>query len=244
MKTIINFKLLLSLTSLMLLGSCATSTINQAEMAKVKKVAIVGFIEYRPASATLSYDIGSGKAGAEAGGSIIVEKSKETDQMLDSVNKGLASKKGWKMTDTVSMKKNPVYVEAWKYTMEGWQNKMPTNPGLKAFTVEGVMDADGVRILGKEKTNKLIADLSVDAIAVIELRTMLKATTFMGIGSRKPYMQVFIRLYSPNEANPIWFQTFQSDVSSESVGSTHFIDEKLLVSLAMDNLKNVLSKIQ
>jgi hypothetical protein len=235
---------LLCVAALSVLGACATSSINQEEMNKVKKVAIVGFNEYRSVAATVSYDLGSGKLGADKMGSVIPERSKETDQMLADLNRGLAAKKGWKMLDTATMKKNQTYIESWKATMEGWQNKHPTSPSLKKFEVEGVMDTEGVRLLRPAGTNKLIAALGVDAVAVIEVKTLLSSTTVMGIGQRRPFSQVLIRIFSPGSEGPIWFQTFTSEVSTESVGATAFIDEKKLATLSIATLRDAISKIQ
>jgi hypothetical protein len=244
----INVNKLLSLLSIMGLSigltGCATSRVNTEELSKIKKIAIVGFTAYQPISASLSYDIGSGKIGAEKNGSVIAEKSKDVDPMIEVIGQGLTKSKGWKVLNTEAMKKNAVYIESYKATMEGWQNKMPAPAGVKTYGIDGVMDKEGVRILRPAGTNKLITALGVDAVAVVNVNTMLDSTTILGIGQRKPYTQLLIQVFSPSTPESIWFETFTSDVSKESVGATHFIDEDKVPALAMATLKNALSKIK
>lgn len=226
------------------LSGCASTMVNQEELNKVKKVAVVGFTAYQPVAAKVSFDLGSGKLGADKYGSVIPETSKETDLMLAEINKALNSVKGWKTMDPNAMKKNPVYMESWKSTMTGWQNKMPPPQGVKTYGITDIMDKDGVRLLKPEGKVKLINALGVDAVIIVESNTMLDSTTIMGIGQRKPFTQFHIEVFSANSDAPIWFATFKSDISTESVGATHFIDEEKVPALALATLKNALSKMK
>jgi hypothetical protein len=144
--------------------------VNTEELSKIKRIAIVGFTAYQPVSATLSYDIGSGKLGAE--------KSKDVDPMIEVIGQSLTKSKDWKVLNTEAMKKNAVYIESYKATMEGWQNKMPAPSGVKTYGINGIMDKEGVRILRPAGTNKLITALGVDVVAKKALYTNLDSGFF------------------------------------------------------------------
>lgn len=239
--------LLKSILFVGVLGSfsgCATKKINEAELNKVKTVAIVAFTSTLPVSQTLSLDAGSGKTSGAAGGSLIPGSSKESEEILTSLVLALQKNKRWQVTELAALKKNPAYIQAYKATMEGWQNKMPPGEGQTNYQVEGIMDKDGVRLLGPEGKNQLIKALGVDAVVVVNVHTTLEGFKVMGIGKRKPQSTANIQVYSINEEGPIWFESFKGEQSDESVGMTGFIDETKLQKLAVTSSQSAFSKIK
>lgn len=235
---------LFSISLLIILSGCATSKKNEAEVNKIKKVAVVAFSANLPASQKLSLDVMSGKTSGELGGSIITETSLTMNEIFHHINQTFLKNKNWKVLESNTMKKNPAYIQAYKTTMEGWQNKMPAGAGTKDYVVQDIMDKDGIRLLGPEGKKQLIQALKVDAIIAASVTTNLEGFTVMGIGKRKPQSTVLIQVYNAFEESPIWFESFKGDESEESVGMTGFIDEEKLQSLSLISVKSALTKIK
>ena len=238
-----NIKLIM--LSFLILGTgCATSKINEAEVSKVKKVAVVAFSANLPASQKLSLDVMSGKTSGEQGGNLLTETSLTINQILHHINQSFIKNKNWQVLETNTMKMNPAYIQAYKSTMDGWQNKMPAGAGTKDYVVKDVMDKDGLRLLGPEGKKQLIQALKVDAVIAVNVTTNLEGFTVMGIGKRKPQSSVLIQVYNENEDSPIWFESFKGDESEDSVGMTGFIDEEKLQTLSLASVKTALKKIK
>ncbi|MGZ5280430.1 MAG: hypothetical protein ACXWC9_10830 [Pseudobdellovibrionaceae bacterium] len=239
-------KIILSLFSLLFLVNCsslATKVRDEASLKQVRKVAVVAYRVTLPKSKQLSLNLGSGNTGSDAGGSILTGQSPETDQILTNLMKEMAKNQKWAVMDINKVKMAPGYKKAFDQTMNGWQNKMPANPGTQQYVVNEVMDTDAPRILRPEGRDQLISDLGVDAIISLNVTVYLEGTTVMGIGNRYPQSLVTLNVYKKGQENPIWFESAKGDVSTESVGKTGFIDEKKLARLAVSSAQSAYSKM-
>lgn len=246
MKKTILFPLpyLLSATLTMGCAGLATKSRSEAEIQKIKKVAVVAYTATLPASATLSLDVGTGKTGASQGGSTLTANSAETERMLVDFTKALEKSQGWKTVDIQTMVKNPGYLEAYKKTMEGWQNKMPPGAGGTVdYVVPKVMDWNGPRILDFDGREKLMVDLGVNAIAMLKVNVTLKGFSVAGIGARKPVARAHIEVYHAGNPRPVWFETFEGSEPTEHVGMTAFIDEQKLQKLSLASVQSAYEKM-
>lgn len=240
------FKTAASLAIVLVVTACAsfaTRLRDEEALTKVKKVAVIAYTANLPASRSLSLDVGSGKVGGASGGTIIPMNSAETDKMYAEFVKSLEKTQGWKVLDAQTMAKHPAYVAAYKDTMEGWQNKMPAGAGSTDFNMASVMDWNGPRIMKYEGREKLLKDLGVDAIIMLKVNVQLKGMTVAGIGARKPQANAHIEVYGKGVEKQIWFDSFEGDESSESVGMTGFINEKKLGELSLLSAQTAFSKM-
>lgn len=224
-------------------GTLKTKDKDQVSVDQVKKVALIAYSAQMPAARQLGFDLGSGKLGGEKGGSVIHSSIPEVDQVLSEITQTVRQKLKWNVMDVDQMKKHPSYVAAYKATMEGFQNKMPTPPGYQGYLVSGVMDFDSPRILDEDGRSRLIEELGVDALIVAKLDVQIEASTFMGIGNRYPKSVVAFFVYKKGQANPIWFESFAGEPAKESIGKTGFIDEKKMAKLAVSSAKSALAQI-
>ena len=233
------------LLSMLLLTACGSLTKQKddAQLSKVKKIAVVGFKAYLPTPTELGLNLNSGKVAGMSGGSMIPEKSTQTDNMLIEFNTSLRKRTQWNVMELQKMKSTPGYISAYEKTMKGWQNKVPPGSGMKGYLVDGVMDNDATRILGLAGRDQLMEDLNVDAIAVVRVDVVLDGTTVMGIGSRKPKSQVHMQLFTKGGKAPIWFETFEGETSSESVGATGYFNEDKMRELALKSTVSAYTKI-
>lgn len=241
--TLITFSSLAIVLVITACASFATRVRDEAEIGKVKKVAVIAYTANLPAARTLSLDVGSGKVGGAAGGTIIPMNSVDTDKMYTEFIKSVEKTQGWKVLDQQTMIKHAAYVAAYKDTMEGWQNKMPAGQGTTDFNVASVMDWNGPRILKYEGREKLMKDLGVDALIMLKVSVQLKGMTVAGIGARKPQAQAHIEVYGKGVEKIIWFDSFEGDESSESVGMTGFINEKKLGELSLYSAQTAFAKM-
>lgn len=237
MKTLTNFILT---SCMLLLASCSslkTQQKNTEALSKIKRVAIIGFTAVQPVASTLD-------PLKPQEGNFITGSAKHVDQMWKQLSETIAQKTKWQVISFEQMKQHPAYKEAYKQTMEGWQNKMPPGQGLKQYGVQSVMDFDSLRILKPDEKKKLMERLHVDALLVAKISVNFYGTTVMGIGDRYPKASVTIQASSLDSENSIWFETFKGEQSDKSVGKTNFFDEEILARGSIESANSAFNKIK
>lgn len=225
-------------------GLIQTHSKDDASVTQIKRAAVVAISVYEPASATMSLSLNSGKASAEAGGSLIPGYDAHIDEMYQNLGQSFAKNMSWNVMSVKTMLGNKGYQTAFDKTMKGWQNKMPPGKGQRQLLVKDVMDFDSARILGGKGRDELIDALGVDAIIVARISVNLNGSSVMGVGERHPQTDLSFFIYKKGEEKPIWFEgQIKGDEATESVGKTAFIDEALLGRLALKSAKTAFAKI-
>lgn len=230
---------------LLAVTACSSLTKHKDETAlnSVKKVAIIAYQADMPASPGIALDLDSGLA-AEAGGSFIPKNSAEADQIYFGVAQALTKNMGWEVVPYTKLINSKAYNQSYKATMEGWQNKMPTQAGVNRFQVQNVMDFDSMRIMGPEGRAQLAKSLGVDAVVAVKVDVHLNGFTVMGLGSRKPQTKIHMQLYKDKGEKAIWFETFKGEEISQSVGTTAFINEELVAKLSVESALQAYNQIK
>lgn len=216
---------------------------DQDAVSKVKTAAFTSFAADFPAANQLGFNLNSGKLGATAGGSMMSQQLPEADELYEKIRTGFAKKMNWKVLTNQQMRFAPAYKDAYKSTMEGWQNKMPPGSGMNRYVVDGVMDFDSARILDKAGREKLMNDLRVDALIAVWSSTHLSGTSVMGIGSKKPQTTLHIAVYGRGSEQPIWREALQGEEIKESVGMTGYFDEKKLAKLVLQAADGAIERL-
>ena len=172
--------------------SCAikSKVRDDAQMKDLKKVAVIGFNASIPAGI--------------AGGSIEKITSAETDKMFAEFNKALVKQFNWQVLDADTMKRQPAYVRAYDMTMKGWQNKSMVDPNRRNFVIEGIMDTESLRQMGKEGRDQLMQALRVDSLIVATVGTYFESFTVMGIGNRYTQARVYVQMYKKGAEDITW----------------------------------------
>ena len=238
-------KSLLAIATIGMLSSCGsikTKEKNLSEIQTIKKIAIVAFDQDQPAPREIGLDLGSGKLAGSEGGSMITQHTENAKRAYQTLAAQL-NRAGFAVMSLEEMLKNKGYQEAYKSTMEGWQNKMPPGAGMNRVAVEKVMDYDGPRILRQEGRDQLAKQLGVDAIVSAKIYVNLESTTVMGIGNRFQKSTVRIEMFKPNIENAVWFENFMGPTSTESVGKTSFFDEAKMSQLSLESASDAISRI-
>ena len=238
-------KVNLGLLVLVILQSgCVSKEINELEVNRVKKVAVIAYTLNLPMPAELSLiasdvtDLASGK------GLSFNNDSKAAEAILNQVNTVLTKKQQWTVLSVEQLRQNPAYINAYKSTMDGLQNKMLSNDGSRDFLAKGIMDKDGHRLLKATGRAELMKALGVDAIAIVHVTTSLKGFSFFGFGSKKPQANVFIQVYNSPDQRAIWHETIQGEVSDESLGFTGLYSVEKVEELTKKSVVTALDKIE
>ncbi len=206
---------------------------EQDKVAGIQKAAVVAIGVYQPALEGGFLGTRSGKLMVDSPHAAMIYKD-----LVAELQKNL----GWKMLSFDQVRGASVMASAFERTMKGFQNKVPPGAGENLYRAEGMLDQDSPRILGPKGRDELIDGLKVDAIVVVTVRTAIKGTTVMGIGSRKPQALVTLAVYRRGQEKPVWFDgQIEGDVSTESIGVSTGKDA--LDALVMQSSKTAFMKI-
>jgi len=217
---------------------------NEARLAKVRKIAVVGFSVVQPAPASIGFNLNRGQLERMEGGDFIPKRGESINEMYDSLAASFAGNVAWQVVPASLMKRNTAFQHAFERTMKGWQNKMPVGSGRQQFLVDGIMDNEGLRILGKSGRNELLTGLGVDGLVTAQVDVFLNGTAILGVGNRYPQARVSFRLYTQDSDSPDWFEgNLQGEIAKSSVGATAFFDEAMLNKLALESARTAFAQI-
>jgi hypothetical protein len=217
---------------------------DKDEVGKVTTAAVIAFSDIEPQAVDIGMSLLTGQTRGKDGPSYLAANDPHTDKMYANLVAGFGDGMKWKMLPLDQMRANPLYVQVYKSTMEGFQNKMPLPKGQKQFLVSNVMDWNGPRIMGPQARDELIRALGVDALIVVRVDVVLHGTSIMGIGSRHPQSNLSFQVYTLGHENPIWYDgRIQGEESQESVGNTGAFDPDMLKRLAVKSADTAFAKI-
>ena len=211
-------------------------------VAKIRTAALVAYSHEVPAAREIGLNLGSGNLEGSSGGSWQNQESPQATEIFEKTISTFKSRLNWNVMDSKKMLAIPAYPAAYKANMEGWHSRMPVQAGYNRFLVNKVMDYDSARIMEKAGRDKLMDDLKVDALIAIHSRVILNGTTVMGIGKRRPQTRITFFVYTKEAEMPVWFETLEGQ-EMESVGSTAFIDETKVSTLAVKSAEVALAKL-
>jgi hypothetical protein len=223
----------------MMVGCTTVPPKNDAALAKVKSVAIVGISVYQPDTDTLGKLTG---IKTEFG----IQNSEHVDALHNDLNAALARNNGWKTVSMKDMKANSTYRENYDKTMSGWQSHMgrAAQQNEVQYGSANFMDSDALRKLGVEGRRKLAEALKVDAIGVVDVIVTMGGTRIMGIGDRKPKADANFVFYDRENENHIWQGGVQGDMSTKSLGATDMVDFVYLNELSEASAKTAFDRIR
>lgn len=234
--------------ALIFLELCACSSLktkerNQVQIDSIKKVAIIAYTVEEPSPVEIGFDLAAGLTGRDTG-TMITQYDPHIDKMYDQLGLKLKENLKWQVLDKNTMVKNSTYVEVYKKTMDGWQNKTPPPQGYFKYNIKEIMDDQSVRIMGLTNRDKLIQELGVDALVMVKVQVHLDGTTVMGIGNRYPKSMVSWSIYKSGIETPVWFETVMSEAAKDSVGKTNAFDVPKMQKLAIQTSAEAYSQIK
>ena len=199
----------LILLSLGMLGACSTLKVQKDEVAKVQKVAVVGFsvIQDNPPTPTLSF----GKTDHQPSGfnGASCENAEHAQLVLESLNSKLKDNMKWSMLTPDQVNKNDMIQERLKWQKSNGRalELIPNN--TECFVSALIPEKFALDRLDFAQRKLLIKTLGVDGIVVVSVRVEYINTGILkAFGSWKPQSTLYFRLYTANQEEPIWMDTW------------------------------------
>lgn len=213
-------------------GSVKVRDVNEAEVMKVKKVAVASFSFEQP------------KSSLDARGPSLGEENEDAGASLRDISAVLAKRMHWSVMSADEMRNNEEYKKVYESKMKGWQSKMGSPD--KLLIAPGVMDAQSLRRMKTIERDALMAALGVDALveAWVHISFATKGVTVMGIGDRYPQATASVWMYKRGVDKPVWFDGhIVGEPSAESVGKTGFWDASDVTRLGRLSAKSAFEKV-
>jgi len=206
---------------------------SQAEVVKVKSVAVVAFslMQYQPTG--LASKIG-GSASAHLSAAQTAGNARVTDsELAQNLYQHLLSKitetQSWKVTPLEKLTINLSYQKllAEKKTEVG--EYLNATNYHKLYTVKGVMRPLNPEYqFSKDEVEILTKSLGVDAIVIAEIKMMLIRNDYLGLGIANSYLTPYFSFYLINSQStkPIWFDYgYEGPRSQESMGKVSGLED-------------------
>ena len=220
--------LMIAIFILTITSGCASQYRKRDDEAtkKVKRAAIIAFIDKEPASNKIGISLNSGKSSTELGGSSFYQTGAVPDAVYRDLAVAVKKATGWTIASHEDVTSNPLYADEAKKMMAPVKIFFLPKPGENWFTAKDIMVPKAAENLGREGRTKLLNALNVDAVIVAEVNTSVTGGFSMnGFGSRRPQSKFDMQVYQRDAAEPIWIEGATGPKSEESLGWVGFIDE-------------------
>ncbi|RYZ89618.1 MAG: hypothetical protein EOP06_09085 [Proteobacteria bacterium] len=189
MKTFKTISLLVSVATM--LSACA-SQVKKEEVAKVHRVAIIGFDALQQRSVSGNDLMGAflGKMNDNSAKVKVATESAHVDPMLANFQQRLEKNLKWVVVPISDVRKNALYKDLYKKKTEGMQNRPAVEERYDPFRAPGIIDFWGVMTTEKETLQALAKELRVDALIIGSTKVHLNNSSMMaslvGKGEYKP----------------------------------------------------------
>lgn len=197
-------------------SSCAGTKINQEQLGKVKKVAIVGYTvqQLTPNSGekVLKGLLGGSGEQNPTGMAMytapLAKPAPHVTQMFDDLEKDLENGMKWKVLSRSELKKNKAFQALYRDKMGNARPRpMVNNKNYEMYHPDGIIEEFVLRDLDEAKRDELISSLGVDAIAFVRVKVDLKSKggLFKNLsGELVPVVKLGFQLYGDKLEDPIW----------------------------------------
>ena len=200
---------------------------KEAEVQKVKSVAIIAF-EMKPyfqtglGASALRGTVGSSVATGQAAGNAQPIEHPLAVQTYGNLAQNLARTKGWKVLSLEQVVNNPVYAQIVKPKLSGYRGQAVALPMNKTYLVKGLANPWNTKfIFNKEDRDKIAKGLGVDAVLIVGMRYMTQQGMIFGVGAFGEINltnNMFFYLYDQGADEPIWFANGYNRKSDENLG--------------------------
>jgi len=184
--------MLRALALVLTITGCTSKIVKTAELAQVKKVALIGLDVQQQKSVSKGDLLAiatrtASKPGAQP--ALRTEGAHLEDIYKDTAKK-IEQRTGWKVVPLADLKKNAAYQKYFKEKTEGFQNRPIINDRYNLYGAPGVVDSFAVMTTKPERLKEIAADLKVDAVAyatfTVDLNNDSLLASMVGAGEFRP----------------------------------------------------------
>jgi len=205
----LNPSLVLASAWVLALSACSTLKVQKDEVAKINKVAVVGFsvIQDNPPTPELSF--GSHDNHGMSFAAALCKSSNHAQLMLDGLDRQLASKMKWSIADLAQVNQNKMVQERLLWQKSSFRPAEQIPVHTECFVSSKVPEEFAIDRLDFAQRKQLIESLGVDGIVVVEIRVEYENSGILKIaGSFKPRSTLYYRLYNAKQEDPIWLDSW------------------------------------
>lgn len=225
----------------LLFFGCAGQQVKPAEIAKVKRVAVVGFDVLQQKSVSGGDLLGLALKGKGAGGAEIklATVSAHVEPMIADLERSLKSEKGWTVLASAELRKSPRYQALLKSKTEGFQNRPAVPDRYDPFRAAEVLDSWAILSTSADELRLLANELKVDALivgtATVHLNNSGLFSSLVGDGEYKPKADLTLLLIQGSSGEKIFTKTVEGPAVEKG--------ERNVVGMADDAKLNRLARV-
>lgn len=211
-------------------SACSTMSVNKERVAKIQKVAIIGFSVHQEIPPSLEFKIarvGSsrrhGDLSTMAYHSSLGQESRHASDIYVGLQRKLKEALKWSSLERDFVAKNKKYATLFEGTMKGFQSRPPLGENRSAYAAAGIVDAYPMTRLNAAQRGELITSLGVDAVAIatvtVELEKGGGLKKLVGAGDFIPHARLDFVVYDKDGGEPVWKDIWAKGApTSEGVG--------------------------
>lgn len=230
----------LSAVAVILVG-CAGQQIKPAEIAKVRRVAVIGFDVLQQKSVSGGDLLGLALKGKGAGAAQIklAAVSAHVDPMIADLESRLKREKGWNVLASTELRKSSRYQALLKAKTEGFQNRPAVADRYDPFRAGEVLDSWAILSTPAEELRELARELKVDALivgtATVHLNNSGLFSSLVGDGEYKPKADLTLFVIQGSSGDKIFTKTLEGPAVEKG--------ERNVVGMADDAKLNRLAQV-
>jgi hypothetical protein len=170
----------LALLPFILLAACAGKTVKKEELAKVHKVAVVGFDLQQQKSISAGDLVSIAlKQNKNEATPHMRQESPHVDPIYHDLTSKLAAQTGWKVMSLEQVKNNAAYKKYLAEKSEGMQNRPIINDRFDLFVPAGILDSFAILTTQGDRLKDLARDMGVDAVVFASSTINLNNDSFI-----------------------------------------------------------------
>jgi len=191
----------------LVMTACATLAVDKARLARIHKVAVVGFNVDQEMPPEMELKFGR---DAEPHAKIsTMRESEHANEIYSELARRLKKELKWSVADRKSLANTVAYVAVYNGATQGWQNRPMLAHNVTCFGAGGIADSWPIERMSPEERLALMRALNVDALATARITIHLENAgglkKLVGAGEFKPQATMSFQVYdraTPGEA--VW----------------------------------------
>lgn len=195
-------------------------------LAKVKKVAIVGFsVSYQePPKSKLGQMLDTAKKLTGNDDSPRYGENDNVDLLLQEFADKVQKENSWHVVPVSQLAGLPEYKRLVKQTTEGFQMRPPLPESMFVLRAHHIIDAGAFSMMKPEQKARLAKDLGVDAVLIVNVISTIEVEgglkKYIGMAEFRPRAQVTVEMIDGRSDKPLWQDSWAWGTGDKAVQST------------------------
>jgi hypothetical protein len=221
-------KLSLLLLPVLFTGCASLTKVSKQNegLAKVKKVAIVGFsVSYQePPRSKIGEIIHTAKMLSGSDDSPKYGENDNIDLMYQEFADKVQQETSWRVLPVSQLAGLPRYKSLVKESTEGLQLRPPLPESTSVLRAHHIMDAGAFGMMKPEQKAQLAKELGVDAILIVNVISSIEVEggikKYIGMAEFRPRAQVSVEMVDGKSDKPLWQDSWAWGTGDKAVQST------------------------